>query len=150
MEKGHYTEKDKEFMYLTNKTRNASRFKELINFIKLNGYNKVGIANCFSVNELAIKLKGMLEQNGITVITAHCKESKLDAAEISADMSGSSCDPKAQAQYLNAEKTDFNINFGLCLGHGILFQKYSTAPVTTFLVKDACHKHNIMENFCES
>ena len=67
--------------------------------------------------------------------------------ELSPELSGASRDPKSQAQYLNAEQTDFNINFCLCLGHVILFQKYSAAPVTTLLVKDACHKHNIMENF---
>lgn len=149
MEKGNYTEEDREFMRLTNMTRSASRFDELVNFIKLNGYTKIGIANCFSVNKLALKLKDMLEEKGISAITVHCKESKLDSAEISAELKGPSCDPKSQAQYLNEEKTDLNINFGLCLGHGILFQKYSVAPVTTFLVKDACHKHNIMENFCE-
>ena len=45
MEKGHYTEEDKAFMCLTNQSRNASRIQELINFIKLNGYKKIGIAN---------------------------------------------------------------------------------------------------------
>ncbi len=147
MEKGHYSEEDKVFMCLTNQSRNASRIKELVNFIKLNGYKKIGIANCFSVNEIAKKLQKILEDEGIASVCVHCKESKLDASELSDTMSGTSCDPKSQAEYLNAEKTDFNINFGLCLGHGLLFQKYSNAPVTTLLVKDACHKHNMMENF---
>lgn len=147
MEKGQYTEEDKAFMCLTNKSRNPSRLAELISFIKLNGYKKVGIANCFSVNALAGKLKEMLSAEGIGVVLVNCKESGLDASELSPELSGASCDPKSQTQYLNAEQTDFNINFGLCLGHGILFQKYSAAPVTTLLVKDACHKHNIMENF---
>lgn len=147
MEKGQYNKEDKAFMCLTNQSRNASRIKELINFIKLSGYQKIGIANCFSVNDIAEKLKEKLSAEGLMVISVHCKESKLDASELSETMSGASCDPKSQAEYLNAQKTDFNINFGLCLGHGLLFQKYSNAPVTTLLVKDACHKHNIMENF---
>ncbi len=147
MEKGHYTEEDKEFMLLTNKSRNPSRFKELVDFVKLNGYQKIGIASCFCVSGLAEKLKSMLAAEGISAVTVNCKESKLDASELSPELSGPSCDPKSQAQYLNAEKTDFNINFGLCLGHGLIFQQYSAAPVTTLLVKDACHKHNIMENF---
>lgn len=147
MEKGHYSNEDKAFMCITNQSRNASRIKELINFIKLNGYQKIGIANCFSVNPLAEKLKKILESEGIGTVSIHCKESGLEASELSETMSGASCDPKSQAEYLNAEKTDLNINFGLCLGHGLLFQKYSNAPVTTLLVKDACHKHNMMENF---
>lgn len=147
MQKGNYTKEDKGFMIKTNASRNPSRLKELIDFIKINRYQKIGIANCFSVNALAVKLKNLLEAEGIEVITINCKESKLDASELSPELSGPSCDPKSQAEYLNENQTDFNINFGLCLGHGILFQKYSLAPVTTMLVKDACHKHNIMENF---
>jgi len=147
MEKGNYSKEDKEFMCLTDKSRSSSRISELINFIKLNNYHKIGIASCFSVYNLAEKLKCLLEGEDLEVIIVHCKESKLEASEISSNMKGLSCDPLSQASYLNEQKTDFNINFGLCLGHGILFQKYSKAPVTTLLVKDACHSHNIMENF---
>ena len=147
MEKGLYTDEDKNFMCLTRKSMNASRLAELINFIKLNNYKKVGIANCFSVNNMAEKLKEILLSEGIEVVSINCKESKLEASEISSELSGASCDPISQAQYLNKEETDLNINFGLCLGHGLLFQKYSKAPVTTLLVKDACNKHNIIENF---
>lgn len=147
MEKGHYSKEDAEFMLKTNQTRNASRLKELINFIKLNGYKKIGLANCFSVDAAALKLKTLLENEGIEVLSVNCKESKLDASELSSEMQGPSCDPKSQAEYLNNCQTDFNINFGLCLGHGLLFQKYSSAPVTTMLVKDPKNKHNIMENF---
>lgn len=147
MEKGHYTKEDKAFMCITDKSRSASRMQELINFIKLNDYKKIGIANCFSVDKFAEKLKEMLSAEGITSVSVHCKESKLDGAELSENMHGASCDPKSQAEYLNAENTDLNINFGLCLGHGLLFQKYSIAPVTTLLVKDAKNKHNMIENF---
>lgn len=93
------------------------------------------------------KAERVFAAEGIDAVFVNCKESGLMGCELSPELSGASCDPKSQAQYLNAEQTDFNINFGLCLGHGILFQKYSAAPVTTLLVKDACHKHNIMENF---
>lgn len=147
MRKGNYTKEDKDFMYLTNCSRNASRLVELISFVKLMNYQKIGIASCFSVKDMAEKLKQILEKENLSVFLVNCKESKLEASELSENMSGLSCDPKAQAEYLNEQETDFNINFGLCLGHGMLFQKYSKAPTTTLLVKDACHKHNITENF---
>ncbi|MBO5039075.1 MAG: DUF1847 domain-containing protein [Alphaproteobacteria bacterium] len=147
MEKGHYSKEDVEFMLKTNQTRSASRLQELINFIKLSGYKKIGLANCFSVDAAALKLKTLLESEGIEVLSVNCKESKLEASELSSEMKGLSCDPKSQAEYLNNCQTDFNIDFGLCLGHGLLFQKYSSAPVTTMLVKDPKNKHNIMENF---
>ena len=147
MEKGKYSEEDKKFMYITGKSLNASRMEELLNFIRLSGFKKIGIANCFSVNKIAEKLKEMLLLQGLDVYMVNCKESGLMAADISPELQGASCDPMAQAQYLNEAETDLNINFGLCLGHGLLFQKYSAAPVTTLLVKDPRHKHNIMENF---
>jgi uncharacterized metal-binding protein len=147
MQKGNYTKEDKDFMCLTDKSRNASRIKELINFIKLNNFKKIGIASCFSVYEYAQKLKEVLEVEGLEVYIVHCKESRLEACELSSELKGLSCDPKSQAQYLNSKQTELNINFGLCLGHGILFNKYSNAPTTTILVKDACNSHNVIENF---
>lgn len=147
MEKGIYSNEDKEIMIITNNSRNSSRIIELINFIKLNGYKKIGIASCLSVKKYAVNLKNRLIENGIDVVIIDCKESNLDASELSGELSGASCDPISQAQYLNEQNTEININFGLCLGHGLIFAKYSKAPVTTMLVKDACNKHNIMENF---
>lgn len=55
MEKGNYTAEDKEFMCITNKACNKSRLAELISFIKLNGYRKIGVAYCFSVKAVAEK-----------------------------------------------------------------------------------------------
>ncbi len=147
MQKGLYSASDKEFMCLTDKSKNASRLKELISFIKLNGYQRIGIASCFSVYKYAQNLKNILESEGLTVEIVHCKESRLEACDISDELKGVLCDPISQAQFLNSKKTELNINFGLCLGHGILFQKYSKAPTTTVLVKDACNQHNVMENF---
>lgn len=43
---------------------------------------------------------------------------------------------------LNDLQTDLNIIVGLCIGHDILFTKYSEAPVTTFIVKDRVTGHN--------
>ena len=37
---------------------------------------------------------------------------------------------------------DMNIIMGLCVGHDMLFNKYSEAPVTTLLVKDRVTGHN--------
>ncbi|MBR5154838.1 MAG: DUF1847 domain-containing protein [Alphaproteobacteria bacterium] len=147
MQKGQYSKEDKEFMCITDKSRNSSRIKELINFLKLNNYKIIGIASCFSVYSYAEKLKDILEAEGFDVKMIHCKETKLEAVEISEELKGLSCDPISQAEFLNQHQTEFNINFGLCLGHGILFAKYSKAPLTTLLVKDPCNQHNIMENF---
>ena len=50
--------------------------------------------------------------------------------------------PIAQAKILNRAKSDMNIIVGLCVGHDMLFAKYSKAPVTTLVVKDRVTNHN--------
>ncbi len=133
-------------MLVTNQVRNKSRIKELIDFAKIRGYVKIGIANCISMQKYADKLKDILENNGFEVFSCNCRESCLDGCDISAELNGSICDPMSQAEYLNKCNTDFNINLGLCLGHGLIFQKYSNADVTTLVVKDFATGHNCVKN----
>ena len=52
------------------------------------------------------------------------------------------CNPISQAEILNAQKTDFNIAVGLCVGHDSLFFKHSDAPVTVLIAKDRVFGHN--------
>lgn len=70
----------------------------------------------------------------------------LTCAILPLTIKGSSCDPAYQADYLNSMNTDLNVNVGLCLGHGLIFQKHSKAPVTTLIVKDFATKHNPLAN----
>ncbi|MBQ1281466.1 MAG: DUF1847 domain-containing protein, partial [Oscillospiraceae bacterium] len=52
------------------------------------------------------------------------------------------CNPIAQAQLMNEQKTEFNIALGLCVGHDSLFFRYSDAPVTVLATKDKVLGHN--------
>jgi len=52
------------------------------------------------------------------------------------------CNPVAQAKLMNRSNTDMNIIVGLCVGHDMIFTKYSDAPVTTLVVKDRVTGHN--------
>lgn len=142
----YYSEEDKQAMLLQAKARNKSRLSELINYAALAGYTKLGIANCKGVQPYADRLKELLEQEGFEVFSINCKDSGLNGAEIDAELSGPSCDPVSQAEYLNSRGTELNIEVGLCLGHGLLFRKHSAAPVTTFLVKDFATHHKPVEN----
>lgn len=142
----NYNANDKNIMKISAQAKNQSRLQELIDFAKISGFKKLGIANCKGVQEYADKLREILKSEGFDVFAVNCKESGLNACEIYEDMSGPCCDPISQANYLNERKTDFNINVGLCLGHGLLFQKYSDAEVTTFLVKDFATNHRTIEN----
>jgi len=42
----------------------------------------------------------------------------------------------------NRLETDMNIIVGLCVGHDMLFNRHSKAPVTTLIVKDRVTGHN--------
>ena len=52
------------------------------------------------------------------------------------------CNPVMQAEVLNREMTEFNVMFGLCLGHDTIFIRYSNADVTPLVVKDRVLAHN--------
>ena len=52
------------------------------------------------------------------------------------------CNPIFQARLLNAEKTDFNVLLGLCVGHDSLFFKHADAYTTVLAVKDRVTGHN--------
>ena len=140
-----YNQTDKQIMIHTFNSRDKSRLQELINFAKESGLKKIGIANCKAVQPYAEKLKELLEDAGFEVLSINCKDSGLNGRCISDEISGPSCDPIFQAEYLNQQGTELNINVGLCLGHGIIFAKYSIAPVTTFIVKDFNYNHNPLE-----
>ena len=131
-----YSTEDKEEMVRAHtaliKAR-RSRLQELIEFVKASGFQKIGIANCFSMQKYADKLAAILRENGFLVYAVNCKESGLDGCMISDGMKGPCCDPVSQAAYLNESKTE-------------LFQKYSHAPVTTFIVKDFAHNHRVIES----
>ncbi|CDB52927.1 MAG: DUF1847 domain-containing protein [Alphaproteobacteria bacterium] len=142
----NYNAEDKNVMKVSAQAKNKSRLQELIDFAKISGFKKIGVANCKGVQELADRFIALLREQGLEVVSVNCKESGLDGCEICDEMKGPCCDPISQAVFLNEQGTDFNVNFGLCLGHGLLFQKYSKVPVTTFLVKDFAHNHNVVES----
>ncbi|EGD51465.1 protein of unknown function DUF1847 [Thermoanaerobacter ethanolicus JW 200] len=51
------------------------------------------------------------------------------------------CNPITQAEIMNQENTELNVVIGLCVGHDILFNKYSKGLVTTLVAKDRKYAH---------
>ena len=135
MHKGEYSDNDVKIMMITQASRNQSRLQELVDFMRLSGYKKIGIANCLSKQKETEKLKFILQEYGFDVCTVNCKESGLIGSDVFDGMFGACCDPISQAEFLNVQKCEFNIIVGLCLGHGLIFDKYIKAPSTTILVK---------------
>lgn len=127
-----------------------TRLQELIEFARNMGMAKLGIAFCIGLKKEAETFSKILMKNGFEVVSVLCKvgglpKSKLDIPpedHLSQSDFEAACNPVAQAEIMNTENTDLNIIFGLCIGHDVLFSKFSKAPVTTFLVKDRVTGHN--------
>lgn len=124
-----------------------NRVEEIRKFAKESGFQRIGIANCISMQKEAEALKEMLS-NDFEVINVNCKIDKIPNSEIISEQAkGISCNPAGQVKFLKTEKTDLNITLGLCVGHEIIFNAKSKAPTTNLIVKDRVHKHNTIEIF---
>ena len=125
-----------------------TRLEELIKFCQEIGFNHLGIAFCIGLEQEARTLYEILERY-FKVDSVCCKicgidKSALNFPKIKQYRYEATCNPIGQAILLNNKKTNLNIIFGLCIGHDILFSKYSDAPVTNLVVKDRVLAHNPM------
>ncbi|MFH0975162.1 MAG: DUF1847 domain-containing protein [Spirochaetota bacterium] len=144
-----YFEDDIRIMRIAEESRlpGKNRVEEIKNYARFSGIKRIGIANCISLQKEANKLKQALEEE-FEVFAVDCKIGKIPSAELLNNQSrGFSCNPAGQADYLAQNNTELNILFGLCMGHDIVFNKKSKAPVTTLIVKDREHKHNPYKEF---
>ncbi len=124
-----------------------TRVEEIIKFAKAMGWKKLGIAFCIGLSEEARRLHEILEMHGFEVSSVVCKVGSLPKDELSlpklrGEEPEPACNPILQANLLNESCTNLNILVGLCMGHDVLFQKYSNAPTTTLIVKDRVLAHN--------
>lgn len=127
-----------------------TRVEDTIAFAKLMGYQRIGIATCIGLLEESDRLAAILKAQGFTPLSVCCKAGSLDKKEFGLAESDKvrpgtfepACNPIAQARICNDMKTDMNVIVGLCVGHDMLFNKHSEAPVTTLVVKDRVTGHN--------
>lgn len=127
-----------------------TRVEDTIALAKMMGYKKIGIATCIGLIDESRRLEEILAAQGLTPQSVCCKAGSIDKLELGLEESEKvrpntfepACNPIAQAQLLNQEETDMNLIVGLCVGHDMLFAKYSEAPVSTLVVKDRVTGHN--------
>ena len=124
-----------------------TRVRELIEYGRVLGYKKIGIAGCIGLIEESKIIGRILTEAGFQVALVSCMaggvpRSKIGLKELDGGSSPFACNPLMQAEVLNQEKTDLNVMVGLCLGHDILFMKNSKADVTPLVVKDRVTGHN--------
>lgn len=127
-----------------------TRVEDTIALALMMGYRKVGIATCIGLLEETNRLCEILQAQGLEPQSVCCKAGGIDKLKLGLSEEEKvrphtfepACNPVAQAELLNQAKTDFNLIVGLCVGHDMLFAKYSNAPVSTLVVKDRVTGHN--------
>jgi uncharacterized metal-binding protein len=127
-----------------------TRVEDTIAFAKLMGYKKIGMATCIGLLDETERLSKILTAQGFEPVSVCCKAGSIDKLELGLAESDKvrpgtfepACNPIAQAEICNRMGTDMNIIVGLCVGHDMLFNKHSKAPVTTLIVKDRVTGHN--------
>lgn len=124
-----------------------SRLDEIIEFIRLMQYQRVGLAYCYGMEREAALVRDILKKSGVPLQTISCTVGAVlqDAVNENSCIHKVSCNPLGQAHQLNAENVDFVIIMGICLGHDILLQKNLKADFTMLIVKDRVYNHNPLE-----
>jgi uncharacterized metal-binding protein len=141
-----YTDEDKKTLKTAEDALNPriDRIDEIIEYAREAGLQHIGIAHCTAFNREAEILKQTLTAKGFVVDNVNCKYGKIPFNDLVPGYKGVSCNPAGQAQYLEEKNTELNIMMGLCLGHDMIFNSKSKAPVTPLVVKDRKLKHHTL------
>lgn len=144
-----YSEGDKQILKDAEDALNprADRIQEIIEYARHTDIKTIGIANCITFNKEADKLEDILKNEGFNVAKVNCKYGKVPFNDLLPGYKGTSCNPAGQARFLDDHNTELNIMMGLCLGHDMIFNAKSKAPVTPLVVKDRKLKHHTLEIF---
>ena len=126
------------------------RIQETIEFAHKMGYKRLGLAFCGGLKHEAKILSEILKAQGFELASVMCKAGRTpkeflgikETQKITPGEFESMCSPITQADILNAANTEFNIVFGLCVGHDSLFMRYSDALCTVLIAKDRVTGHN--------
>ena len=123
------------------------RIEEALDFAGQMKFSRVGFAACVAFGRELDVIRRLFEQAGIEVFSAGCQIGRSSATDrglphLEAYPDNSTCNPIAQAEILNKAQTQLNYIVGLCMGHDILFTRYSSAPVSTLIVKDRLMGNN--------
>lgn len=126
------------------------RVQETIEFAHKMGYKRLGLAFCGGLKHEAKILSEILRAQRFELASVMCKVGRTpkeflgikEEQKITPWEFESMCSPITQAKVLNAAETDFNILFGLCVGHDSLMLRYSEALCTVLLAKDRVTGHN--------
>ena len=123
-----------------------TRLEESVEFAKLLGTKKIGLAFCIGLAEEAKLIEAyfakFFEVHSVCCKVCAVEKNHLGLEPIKDGAKEVMCNPKVQAAVLNKEATELNFTVGLCVGHDMLFTSASTAPVSCLVAKDRVMAHN--------
>lgn len=120
-----------------------NRIDQIKNFAQAANYKTIGIAHCITFGYEVDIIKRYLNKY-FKVHTVDCKIDRLKSRDLfGGNSSRVLCNPSGQAEYLNDKKCDLNISVGLCVGHDMIFNSKSDAPVTCLYTKDFTNNNDI-------
>lgn len=124
-----------------------NRLEEIIDYARLRGYNKLGVAYCYGMEQEAALLKDTLARAGFRPEMISCTVDGATEHDVNPDKDNQSvsCNPIGQAVALNKAGVDFTILMGLCLGHDVLIQQQLNMDFTTWVVKDRKTGHRPLD-----
>ncbi|VBB05205.1 Hypothetical protein LUCI_0412 [Lucifera butyrica] len=125
---------------------NLTRLEETVEFCKLMGYRKIGIAFCIGLSQ-EVKLIEEYFAKFLTVDSVCCKvcgiaKDNLELEQVKEGVRETMCNPLMQAKILMAQEVEFCVTVGLCVGHDALFTGACTVPVSCLVAKDRVLAHN--------
>ncbi len=115
-----------------------SRIEELLDFAVSLNYTKIGLAYCYGMESLAVDIRNLFLERGLSCIGVSCTCGAMSQKEVNlkSPLEGVSCNPLSQAKQMMADGVDLAVTVGLCMGHDILFQREFDRDQTTLVVKD--------------
>lgn len=123
-----------------------TRLEESVEFAKLLGTKKIGLAFCIGLAEEAKLIEAyfakFFEVHSVCCKVCAVEKNHLGLEPIKDGAKEVMCNPKVQAAVFNKEKTELNFTVGLCVGHDMLFTSASAAPVSCLVAKDRVMAHN--------
>ncbi len=124
---------------------NLTRMEETVEFCKLMGYKRIGMAFCVGLNQEA-KLIEEYFAKFFEVYSVCCKVCGVPKADLELEQikpgRETMCNPLAQAKILQEKGVEFCVTVGLCVGHDALFTSGCAAPVSCLVAKDRVLAHN--------
>ncbi len=125
---------------------NLTRLEETVEFCKLAGYKKIGMAFCIGLNQEAKLIEAYFSQF-FEVYSVCCKvcgisKSELALEQIKEGARETMCNPLMQAGILKEKGVEFCVTVGLCVGHDALFTSACEVPVSCLVAKDRVLAHN--------